>query len=165
MRWFKLVVLLIASWCVMVTAHELGHLVGGWASGGTLLHSDLRPWRLPYSMFEPDPHPLVTLWAGPLLGIMLPGAFAWLIRRPSTFFIASFCLLANGCYLLIAWITGDRWLDTSRLFAAGASSFSVIAYCVLTVIPGYVLFRTACVRLLAPHPKVGAASAGGSEAS
>ncbi|RMF40779.1 MAG: hypothetical protein D6753_10925 [Planctomycetota bacterium] len=57
---------------VMAFTHEIGHIVGGWCCGGTLKTADLIPWHLPYSIFDPDPKPLVTLWCGPILGIVVP---------------------------------------------------------------------------------------------
>ncbi|MCA9261513.1 MAG: hypothetical protein KDA61_19990 [Planctomycetales bacterium] len=118
----------------MTLTHEFGHLVGGWASGGTLKSADLRPWRLPYSLFEPDPHPLVTLWCGPILGIAIPIGASFLIRSEWTAFVANFCILANGTYLATAWIEGDRYLDTARLLEYGASPIALGLYCLLTIV-------------------------------
>lgn len=134
----------------MTTTHESGHIVGGWLSGGTLQEASLAPWGLPHSRFEPDPRPLVTLWAGPVLGVVVPIMVASIIRRPSAWFVAHFCVLANGVYLALAWITGDNHLDTHRLFAAGCPAWAVAAYCVVTIGVGYVGFRKACVNALKP---------------
>lgn len=125
----------------MTTTHELGHLVGGWCSGGKLQHVELRPWRLPHSHFAPDPYPLVTLWSGPLLGALSPFAMAAVLRRLWSWFVANFCVLANGVYLALAWLSGDRWLDTPRLLAEGASPIAIAAYCAATIWIGYVRFR------------------------
>lgn len=146
--WF--VLLLVASWTVMTTTHEAGHLLGGWACGGTLQAADLRPWRLPYSIFNPDPRPLVTLWCGPLVGVIGPVGLAMLVRRSWTRFVANFCLLANGAYLATAWISGDHHLDTPRLLEHGASPLSIGVYCVLTIGVGYAGFRRSCRETLAP---------------
>ncbi|HET6423289.1 MAG TPA: hypothetical protein VFG20_06375 [Planctomycetaceae bacterium] len=132
----------------MTVTHECGHLVGGWLGGGTLRHAELRPWHLPHSLFEPDPHPLLTLWCGPLLGIIMPLIVALLARQRWLWFIADFCLLANGAYLATAWITGDRYLDTPRLLAAGEWPPTVAVYCVVTIAVGYVRFRRDCIELL-----------------
>ena len=43
----KLVGLLVASWVVMTTTHEAGHLLGGWLCGATLIDFQLLPLRLP----------------------------------------------------------------------------------------------------------------------
>lgn len=144
------VLLLAASWCVMTFTHEAGHVVAGWAAGGTLVEADLAPWGLPHSSFDPDPHPLVTLWGGPILGVLVPLAVALVARRTWAWFVAYFCLLANGSYLAVAWLTGERYLDTARLLEHGAHPALVAAYCAATIGVGYVGFRRACVRVLSP---------------
>jgi len=145
--------LLAASWVVMILTHESGHLVGGFISGATLTDFDLAPWRMPYSLHAPDPYPLVTLWSGPLLGVTVPLAVAGILRRRWAWFIADFCLVANGGYLAIAWISGDRLLDTARLLSAGAHPASIAIYCVTTIGLGYAWFRSDCIHYLsAPKP-------------
>ncbi|MCO8122077.1 hypothetical protein NHH03_10035 [Stieleria sp. TO1_6] len=131
----------------MTTTHELGHLIGGYCGGAKLTDFDLAPWRLPYSFHHPDPYPLLTLWSGPLIGIALPALLAGFIRRHWAVFVADFCLLANGCYLALAWLTEDPLLDTARLMDAGAHPFSIVVFCVLAIGIGYARFRRDCVRL------------------
>jgi len=144
------VLLLVASWITMLIAHECGHIIGGLASGATLTDYDLAPWRMPYSLYSPDPHPLITLWSGPLLGVVAPIGLAAVLRQRWAWFIADFCLLANGGYLAMAWISGDRFLDTPRLLAAGANRATIVVYCVLTIGLGYAWFRSDCVQYLSP---------------
>lgn len=148
MRWFKLVGLLILSWCVMVLTHESGHLIGGWLGGGTLRHADLRPWALPHSRFDPDPNALLTLWAGPVLGVVFPLAVAAVANSRWIGFVANFCLLANGTYLAVAWVSGGRHLDTARLLAEGAPPILIVAYCLLSIGFGYFRFRASCAEVL-----------------
>lgn len=148
-RIFRFALLLVASWVVMTSTHEMGHIVGGWCSGGTLKTADLLPWHLPYSIFDPDPRPLVTLWCGPILGVVIPVGLAIVLRREWIWFIANFCVLANGAYLATAWISGDRHLDTPRLLEHGAHPIAIGLYCVLTIGFGYVGFRRSCIRVLA----------------
>lgn len=147
-RLLTLAGLLATSWVVMTITHECGHLVGGMCSGATLTDFDLAPWRMPYSLHSPDPYPLVTLWAGPLLGVLVPVLIAWAIGRPWAWFIADFCLIANGSYLALAWMSGDRFLDTPRLLDAGAYPASILLYCVITVSVGYFRFRSRCIDFL-----------------
>ncbi len=147
-RWLKLVVLIVAGWCVMTFTHECGHIVGGWLSGATLRSAELRPWHLMHSLYEPDPYPLITLWSGPVLGALVPLGVALIVRREWMWFLAHFCLLANGAYLATAWISGDRFLDTRRLLDAGAWPISIGAYCLLTVGWGYFRFRANIITLL-----------------
>ena len=149
-RWVPFVGWLLVAWCVMVMTHESGHVLAGWATGGTLQHADLAPWSLPHSHFDPDPQPLVTAWGGPLLGVLVPLLIAWMLRWPPLWFIATFCLVANGSYLAIAWVTGEQYLDTARLLRHGASPWSIGVYCAVTLTTGYLGFRQACMRMLAP---------------
>jgi hypothetical protein len=144
--------LLVASWCVMTFTHESGHVLAGWAGGGTLQHADLAPWRLPHSTFDPDPYPLVTLWGGPVLGVAVPLTAALALRRRWGWFVAHFCLLANGAYLAISWVTGEQYLDAPRLLAHGAYPLAVAAYCLVTIGAGYLGFRRQCIRVLSPVP-------------
>src|SRR5829696_4046865 len=146
----QFVLLLAVSWCVMTFTHEPGHIVCGWAGGGTLRHADLLPWHLPHSHFDPDPHPLITAWGGPILGALVPLVVALLVRRDWTWFIAHFCLLANGAYLAAAWVSGERYLDTARLLEHGAHPATIAAFCVLTIGVGYFGFRRQCIRVLSP---------------
>jgi hypothetical protein len=132
----------------MITIHELGHILGGWCSGGILQEYDLVPWRIPFSLFAPNPHPLITLWSGPILGAGLPLLLAWFIRRNWAWFVAYFSLLANGSYLAIGWYSGDRYLDTIQLLNQGAHPFAIVLYCLVTISVGYLGFRHACAKCL-----------------
>ena len=83
----------------------------------------------------------------------MPVLIAVIVRRPVAWFVAHFCVLANGCYLALAWVTGDHHLDTPRLFAAGCPSWAVVLYCFVSISVGYVGFRRACVRVLTPRDR------------
>ena len=73
---------------------------------------------------------------------------AMIIQREWMWFIANFCMLANGAYIATAWLSGDRYLDTPKLLEHGASPISVALYCLLTIGFGYVGFRRSCVSAL-----------------
>jgi hypothetical protein len=142
--------MLIASWCVMVTTHEAGHVVSGILSGGKPVYAELRPWKLPHSHFAPDPSPRVTLWGGPILGIAVPVLAAVIIRRNWCWFIADFCLIAGGTYIAMAWLSNEPLLDTARLLNAGVPRWQIAVFCLLTIVPGYIRFRSRCVEWLRP---------------
>ncbi len=142
--------MLVTCWVVMTFTHETGHMIGGWVGGATLTDFDIAPWRLPFSLHNPDPYPLLTLWAGPVLGVLVPVIVAILVRHRWTIFIADFCMLANGCYLMLAWFAGDRFLDTPRLLDSGASPIAIAVYCALTIGIGYFRFRQDCLLMLSP---------------
>ena len=137
----------------MTFTHEIGHIIGGTCCGGSLKSADLLPWHLPYSIFAPDPFPLVTLWAGLIIGVLAPIALAIIVQRDWVWFIANFCLIANGAYIATAWFSGDRYLDTPKLLEHGASPITIALYCVLTVGFGYVGFRRSCISALSLVPK------------
>ena len=139
--------LLIVSWCVMVWTHEAGHLMGGWCCGAQLTVAEVRPWHLPYSDFSPDPHPLITLWGGPLIGVCAPVLIAVVGIRVWLWFVAHFCLLCNGVYLATAWFTGDSFLDTTKLLEHGANPWWIVLFCVATIVPGYIGIKRSFVRL------------------
>lgn len=140
--------LLIVAWCTMVVSHEVGHLLGGWFSGATLVDASVLPWQLPYSLHEPDPYPLVTLWSGPLFGAMVPGIVSLCVRALAVRFVADFCVLANGCYLATAYFSADHFLDTQRLLSAGAPAWTIWAFCLATISFGYPRFRADCIDML-----------------
>jgi len=146
----SLIALLGISWVVMTFTHEVGHIAGGWGCGATLTDFDLAPWHLPFSLHSPDPHPLVTLWAGPIFGVCVPVVVALICRAWWLWFVADFCVLANGCYLAVAWFSGDRFLDTPRLLEAGTPPVWIAIYCLLCIGFGYVRFRKDCIKVLRP---------------
>lgn len=148
MKSLKLIVLLAISWSVMTFLHESGHIVAGWYAGGRLVEADLFPWKLPYSLFEPDPQPLLRLWGGPILGSLIPIAFGVIVRNHSVWFVSYFCLLANGVYLALAWIDGSKWLDTPELLEHGAPRWSILLFCALTISFGYLGFRREVLNVL-----------------
>jgi len=61
-------------------------------------------------------------------------------------FIANFCVIANGAYIATAWLSGDRYLDTPKLLQHGAYPMTIALYCVVTIGFGYVGFRRSCVQ-------------------
>lgn len=141
--------LLVCSWIAMTTSHELGHVIAGWLSGAELVYVDIAPWKLPSSLHRPDPFPKITLWGGPVLGVLLPLLIAIVVRRPAVWFVADFCLMANGIYLTLAWLTGDGLLDTSRLLDAGERPILIAIFCIITTVVGYFRFRRDCIERLA----------------
>jgi hypothetical protein len=130
----------------MTFTHEMGHIIGGWCCGGTLKAFDLAPWHLPFSIFDPDHKPLVTLWCGPVLGVLVPVIIALFARREWMWFIANFCVLANGAYIATAWLSGERYLDTRRLLEEGAHPIAIGLYCIVTIGFGYIGFRRSVIR-------------------
>src|SRR5690606_29141585 len=83
----------------------LGHVLAAWSSGGRVAKVVLHPLAISRTDVAPNPHPLVVVWCGPLVGALLPlvlwGVLAF-FRHPATpyaRFFAGFCLIANGLYI------------------------------------------------------------------
>jgi Peptidase M50B-like len=92
-------------WLALMAVHELGHVIGAVATGGTIERVVLHPLAISRTDVFPNPNPMLVVWAGPLLGAVLPlgllltakvAKFRWayLIQ-----FFEGFCLIANGAYI------------------------------------------------------------------
>ncbi|MEM8494766.1 MAG: hypothetical protein AAF916_05200 [Planctomycetota bacterium] len=144
----RLGLLVVLSWFVMTLTHELGHVLFGWLSGARLV--ELKLFGLPHSFYEPNPWPMWTLWGGPVVGVAGPVLAALLLGLAlkrggavsvGVWFVADFCVLANGMYLALAWKSGNETLDTARLLEAGVHPAWIVIFCVFTIGAGYVRFR------------------------
>lgn len=97
--------LALFSWLAMQAVHEFGHVAGAWMTGGRVERVVLYPTVISRTDLSNNPHPLTVVWAGPIVGVMLPLAACvaarWLWRRGSYLFrfFAGFCLIANGAYI------------------------------------------------------------------
>jgi len=96
---------LLGSWLGMQAVHELGHVSGAWVTGGKVQQVVLHPLTISRTDLAENPSPLAVVWAGPLLGALLP-ILLWLVaaaaKMPGNFvlqFFAGFCLIANGVYI------------------------------------------------------------------
>src|SRR5688572_29401782 len=103
---------LLASWLGMQAVHELGHVLGAWATGGRVERVVLHPLTISRTDLVENPRPLAVTWAGPVFGVLAP-LVPWGItaghRMPGAFvlrFFAGFCLLANGLYIGVGSLDG-----------------------------------------------------------
>jgi hypothetical protein len=117
------------SWLGMMVVHEFGHVVGAWWTGGTVSKVVLSPLTISRTTLSHNPAPLLVVWSGPVLGVLIPLS-AWLIARqfkmPGAFllrFFAGFCLIANGAY--IAFGSFDNIGDAGDLLVHGASKWQL----------------------------------------
>ncbi len=116
--------------------------------GATLVELQLQPWHLPHSRFVGDEHPLATLWAGFIIGCAAPLLVAAIVRRPGCWFVAWFCVVANGTYLLLGYLSGDGELDSVKMLRAGARPVELLGAVIVMLPLGYIKFRQSCVDLL-----------------
>jgi hypothetical protein len=91
------------SWLAMQAVHELGHVAGAAATGGRVERVVLHPLTISRTDVSPNLHPLIVVWAGPIVGVMLPILLFLAARRFKWAyllqFFAGFCLIANGAYI------------------------------------------------------------------
>jgi hypothetical protein len=148
LRYAALGLWLLWAWVVMTVTHELGHVVAGVVGGARLTELEVRPWHLPHSILVNDHYPLLTLWAGPVLGCAIPLMVASITGRPACKFVAWFCLVANATYLLLGYFSGDAHLDSTKMLRAGARPLELLGATLVALPIGYVKFRKACVELI-----------------
>jgi hypothetical protein len=136
---------LVASWMGMQAVHEFGHVLGAWASGGSVAKVVWHPLTISRTDFADNPHPLLVVWAGPVLGVLLPVAF-WLIgktaRMPGIYvlrFFAGFCLIANGAY--IAFGSFDAIGDCGQMLRHGSPPWSLWVFGLVTMPAGLWLWH------------------------
>ena len=133
------------SWLAMQVAHELGHVIGAWATGGEVVKVVLSPTVLSHTDVAPNPHPLIVVWAGPVVGCLLP-LVAFLAAAsaacPGIYlfrFFAGFCLVANGVY-----IAGGSFLngaDPGDMMRCGSPQWSLILFGLIAVPIGLLMWH------------------------
>ncbi len=135
----------------MMAVHELGHVIGATATGGKVLRVVWHPLAFSQTVVDPNPRPLVEVWAGPICGIVLPliaAGVAWWLRLRIGYlftFFAGFCLLANGAYLGLGVF--DRVGDAGDLLWHGTPSWVLMVFGGLTAPAGLWLWHIASPHL------------------
>lgn len=136
---------LLLAWLLMQAIHELGHVAAAWATSGTVERIVLHPLAISRTDVRPNPQPLVVVWSGPLIGVLLPLAAwgaaaalklrgAWMLR-----FFAGFCLLANGLYIGVGSFGGIG--DAGELLRHGAPRWSLWLFGIFTAPAGLALWN------------------------
>ncbi|MDB5340895.1 MAG: hypothetical protein JWN70_6514 [Planctomycetaceae bacterium] len=136
---------LAGSWMGMQAVHEFGHVLGAWVTGGRVARVVLHPLTISRTDLADNPSPLIVVWAGPLVGCLLP-LFVWgaaarcgwrwsfLLR-----FFAGFCLVANGAY--IAAGSFDRVGDCGEMLRHGSAMWQLWLFGIVTVPTGFRLWH------------------------
>jgi hypothetical protein len=140
-----IVATLIASWLGMQAVHEFGHALAAWIGGGTGVRVVLNPLIISRTDVAFNPHPLAVVWAGPVVGALLPLAI-WGIavrwRMQSAFllrFFAGFCLIANGAYIAVG--SFDQVGDCRAMLQHGSPIALLWLFGVVTVPAGFWLWH------------------------
>jgi hypothetical protein len=135
----------LGSWLGMQAVHELGHIVGAWLTGGRVARVVLHPLTISRTDLATNPAPLPVVWAGPVLGCLLPLA-AWGVTAVLRWgwaylprFFAGFCLVANGAY--IAGGSLGRIGDAGVMLRHGSPAWLLWAFGAMTVPAGLWLWH------------------------
>ena len=72
MRLFAAAAFAWASWYLMMAVHEAGHILAALLTKGRIDHLQLSPVGLSQTHLLQNPQPLLVVWAGPIVGILLP---------------------------------------------------------------------------------------------
>jgi hypothetical protein len=146
----------LGSWLGMQAVHESGHVIGAWLTGGQVVRVVLHPLTISRTDLADNPAPLVVVWAGPVLGVLLPLVFwgiaagvgariAFVLR-----FFAGFCMIANGAYIGAG--SFDRIGDCGEMLRHGTPIWVLWLFGALTVPAGLALWHR-----LGPHFGLGTA--------
>lgn len=137
--------LLIASWLWFQIVHEAGHVLGAFATGGQVTKVVLHPLAISRTDVQGSNQPLVVIWAGPVIGSLLP-VFAWMLaialKRSAAFvlrFFAGVCLVANGLYLAAGSFDGVG--DCGDLLRHGAPIWTLWLFGAVTIPAGFLLWN------------------------
>jgi len=119
-------------WLAMMAVHELGHVLAAYATGATVTKVVLHPLAISRTDVSPNPHPLAVVWAGPMVGVLLP-LLLWLsflfLKTQVTYllrFFSGFCFIANGVYIGIGSFNGIG--DAGEMIQLGSPQWSLLLF-------------------------------------
>jgi hypothetical protein len=136
---------ILGSWLGMQAVHEFGHVVGAWLTGGRVARVVLHPLANSRTDLAVNPHPLPVVWAGPVLGVLLPlglWKLADSLRLNAAFvlrFFAGFCLIANGAYIAVG--SFDRIGDAGEMLKHGSAAWQLWLFGATTIPAGFWLWH------------------------
>lgn len=148
MRNYQIILIIatfLACWLGMQAVHELGHVLGAMVTGGSVSKVVLHPLTISRTDLHNNPSPLLVVWMGPVLGVLLP-VLLWLIihllrwRAAFVFrFFAGFCLITNGLY--IGFGSFDNIGDCQVMLKNGSKEWQLWLFGLVTVPCGFWLWH------------------------
>lgn len=132
-------------WLLLQAVHELGHVVGGLATGGAVRKVVLHPLAISRTDVSGSRSPLAVVWAGPVAGVLFPLAIfaaAHLVGSRGEYlarFFAGACLVGNGSYLGVGWL--GRVGDAGALLSLGAPVWTLWLFGAICVPFGFYLWN------------------------
>lgn len=136
---------ILGSWLGMQAVHELGHVLGAWATGAQVTQVVLSPTTISRTDVANNSRPLIVVWAGPIIGVGLPlviWSLAQAASLPGAFvlrFFAGFCLLANGLYIGLG--SFGRVGDCGEMLRHGSSQLQLWLFGAVTAPIGLALWN------------------------
>jgi len=137
--------LFAAAWYIMMAMHETGHVLAALVTGGSVERVVLHPLAISRTDVAPNPHPAFVVWAGPIVGCLVPLIlFAVVPRRLSVQrrlagFLAGFCLVANGAY--IGGGCWDRVGDCAKMLRYGTPLWLLPTFGLVAVATGLLIWH------------------------
>lgn len=136
---------LVGCWLAMQAVHEFGHMLGAWLTGARVERVILHPLAISRTDVAENTHPLTVVWAGPLVGVMLP-LFLWLPARQLQLrgafllrFFAGFCLVANGLYIGVG--SFEQVGDCHEMLRNGSALWHLWTFGTICTIAGFTLWN------------------------
>jgi hypothetical protein len=135
----------VGSWLGMQAIHESGHVIGAWLTGGHVQRVVLHPLTISRTDLTDNPHPLLVVWAGPLIGIVAPlltCGIAAAVRFTGTYalrFFAGFCCVANGLYIGVG--SFDKIGDCGEMLRHGSDAWQLWLFGLLAMPVGFWLWN------------------------
>lgn len=129
----------------MQAVHELGHVVGAVATGGSVDRVVLHPLSISRTDVSPNPRPGIVVWFGPILGSIFPLLVAAAVSRLGkaigklASFFAGFCLIANGAYIAAGSFDGVG--DCGVMLATGSPQWVLIVFGAVAISMGLGLWH------------------------
>jgi mannose/fructose/N-acetylgalactosamine-specific phosphotransferase system component IIC len=129
----------------MMAVHEAGHVLHARLSGATVPAVSVPLAGFSITELSTNPHPHFVAWGGPVWGSMLPvlaWAMLWRKRWPGwriAQFFAGFCLIANGVYLGVGWVTGAG--DAGDIVSHGTPVAVLVGFGVVVAGAGLLLWH------------------------
>ena len=132
-RQFTIWIAVVAvSWYGMMAVHEAGHCIGALVTGAVIDTVEIPVAGFSRTDFSGGSWPLLVVWAGPLLGAVMPVALLTLLRvvgargRHALQFFVGFCLVANGTYIGLGAFAAAG--DCGRMLAYGSPIWLLVAF-------------------------------------
>jgi hypothetical protein len=112
---------ILSSWLGVQAVHELGHVAGAWITGGGVAKVVLSPLTISRTDLADNPYPLIVVWAGPIIGSLLPlgpwALFTFAASRKHSCCVSlpDFAWLLTACTL--ALVPSTEWAIVATCYA------------------------------------------------